>query len=100
MVKTRDLCTGGRSVEESRSVKVCELVPAVFGVPVIAPVVVLNPRLGGSGGVTDHVYGVVPPEPLTDAEKDWLTVPSGSEEVRIVRASDPPGRPQPIEPRT
>ena len=68
IVKARDLCTGGRSVEESCNVKVCELVPAVFGVPVIAPVVVSNPRLGGSAGVTDHVYGAVPPEPLTDAE--------------------------------
>jgi hypothetical protein len=68
IVNARDLCTGGRSVEESCSVKVCELVPAVFGVPVIAPVVVLKPRLGGSGGVTDHVYGVVPPDPLTEVE--------------------------------
>jgi hypothetical protein len=46
------VCDGA---ELSRSVNVCEVVPCVVGVPVIAPVAVSNERLAGSAGETDHV---------------------------------------------
>ena len=67
MVKL-SVCSTGWEAEVSRSVNVCEVVPCVAGVPVIAPVVVSNERFAGSGGETDHVYGGAPPEPLTEAE--------------------------------
>lgn len=68
IVKLRVFCTACGGDKESCSVNVCEVVPTVTGVPVIAPVCVLNVRLAGSAGVTDHVYGGKPPEPLTATE--------------------------------
>ena len=68
MVKVRDCWTVWEGAELSRSVNVCEVVPCVLGVPLIAPVAVSNERLAGSAGETDHVYGGAPPEPLTEAE--------------------------------
>ena len=68
MVKLSVCSTVWEGAEVSRSANVCEVVPCVVGVPVIAPVVVSNERLAGSAGVTDHVYGGAPPEPLTEAE--------------------------------
>jgi hypothetical protein len=59
------VCEGA---ELSRSVNVCVVVAAVVGVPVMAPVAGSNERLGGSAGVTDHVYGSAPPEPPSEAE--------------------------------
>jgi predicted amidohydrolase len=55
-------------IEESTRVNVCELVPTLPGVPVIAPLCVLNESPAGSAGVTDQTYGSAPPEPPTDAE--------------------------------
>jgi hypothetical protein len=46
------VCDGA---ELSRSVKVCVVVAAVVGVPVMAPVAVSNERLAGSAGETDQV---------------------------------------------
>jgi len=46
------VCDGA---ELSRSVNVCEVVPCVVGVPVIAPLAVSNEGLAGSAGETDHV---------------------------------------------
>jgi hypothetical protein len=44
-------------------------VPVVVGVPVIAPVEVFSERpLGNEPVVTDHAYGVTPPEAATDCE--------------------------------
>ena len=68
MVKLRDCCTVCGGIEESASVNVCEVVPTVLGVPVIAPLCWLNERPAGSAGVTDHKYGIVPAEPPTEAE--------------------------------
>ena len=68
MVKLRDCSTVCGGIEESARVNVCELVPTVPGVPVIAPLCVLNERPEGSAGVTDHKYGSVPAEPPTEAE--------------------------------
>lgn len=65
IVNERDcwtVCTGD---EESCSVTVCAVVPWAAGVPVIAPVVWSNERLAGSAGVTDQLYGVMPPDPPT-----------------------------------
>ena len=52
----------------SRKENVCVVVPCVVGVPEIAPLAGSSARFGGSAGVTDHVYGGVPPEPLSEAE--------------------------------
>ena len=54
MVKLRDFSIVCGGVGESTSVNTCELVPAVPGVPVIAPLCVMNKRLVGSAGETDH----------------------------------------------
>ena len=54
MVKLRDCSIVCGGIEESARVNVCELVPTVPGVPVIAPLCVLNERPAGSAGVTDH----------------------------------------------
>ena len=67
MVNVRVFCTACGGDKESCSVNVCEVVPAAAGVPVIAPVCALSERLAGRAGVTDHVYGGKPPEPLTAA---------------------------------
>ena len=74
-VKLSVCCTVWEGAELSRSVNVWVVVACVVGVPLIAPVAVSNERLAGSAGETDHVYGASPPEPLTEAEYDWLTVP-------------------------
>jgi len=55
MVNVRVFCTACGGDKESCSVNVCEVVPSVTGVPVIAPVVVSSERLAGRSGVTDHV---------------------------------------------
>ena len=55
MVKVSVCWTVWEGAELSRSVNVCDVVPCVAGVPVIAPVVVFNERLAGSAGETDHV---------------------------------------------
>ena len=68
MVKLRDVATVCGGTEESTRVNVCELVPTVVAVPVIAPLCVLSERPVGSAGVTDHKYGSAPPEPPTEAE--------------------------------
>jgi len=52
-------------------------------VPVIAPVEVFSERPAGSAGVTDHVYGPVPPDAATVAEYDWPTPPVGKLVVEI-----------------
>ena len=45
------------------------LFTAVFGVPVIAPLAVLNDKPAGSDPeVTDHTYPPVPPLAVTDCE--------------------------------
>jgi hypothetical protein len=54
MVKLSACSTIWEGAEVSRSVNVCEVVPWVVGVPVIAPVVAFNERLAGSAGVTNH----------------------------------------------
>ena len=54
MVKLRDVSIVCGGIEESARVNVCELVPTVLGVPVIAPLCVLNESPVGSAGVTDH----------------------------------------------
>ena len=59
------VCVGA---EVSRTVNVCEVVPWVVGVPLIAPVAASRPRPSGNTGETDHVYGGAPPELLTEAE--------------------------------
>ena len=89
MVKLSVFCTVWGGFELSRSVNVCDVVPCVVGVPVIAPVAALNERLARSAGVTDHVYGGVPPEPLSEVEYAWLTVPFGSEAVVIANPVGP-----------
>ena len=68
MVKVSVCWTVCEGAEVSRSVNVWVVVACVVGVPVIAPVSVSNERVAGSAGVTDHVYGSAPPEPLSEAE--------------------------------
>ena len=54
-------------------------VPDVVGVPVIAPVLVFNVSPAGSAPViTDHVYGVVPPDTAMFCEYGVDTVPTGN----------------------
>ena len=53
---------------EVRTVNVCEVVPGVVGVPLMAPVAASRLRSFGNAGETDHVYGGAPPELLTEAE--------------------------------
>jgi hypothetical protein len=55
MVKLSVCLTVCEGAELSSSVKVCVVVAAVVGVPVIAPVAVSNARLPGSAGETDQV---------------------------------------------
>ena len=54
MVKLREVSNVCGGTEESTRVNICELVSTVLGVPMIAPLCVLNERLAGSAGVTDH----------------------------------------------
>jgi hypothetical protein len=68
MFKPRDVAIVCGGIEESTRVNVCKLFPTVVGVPVIAPLCVLNERPAGSAGVTDHKYGCVPAEAPTEAE--------------------------------
>ena len=63
-------------------------VPAVVGVPVIAPVLALRLSPTGRGpGDNDHVYGAVPPFAAAVCEYATLTSPSASELVVIVGAA-------------
>ena len=59
------VCAG---TELSRSENVCVVVPSAVGVPVTAPLAALSVRPFGNAGATDHVYGGVPPEPMSEAE--------------------------------
>jgi hypothetical protein len=68
MVKLSVCSTVFAGAEVSLTENVCEEVPCVVGVPLIPPVAASRLRPFGNTGETDHVYGGVPPELLTEAE--------------------------------
>lgn len=79
------VCAG---VAESVTWIVNENVPAVVGVPVIAPVVVFRVSPGGSEPeVTEKVYGVTPPAGFTDPVYPTATCPVPVGQFRVSGAT-------------
>lgn len=77
------VCTGEL---ESVTCTVIENAPLAEGVPVIWPVEEFRDKPVGSDPlVTDHVYGVVPPEAVRVAEYAAPSCASGKSPVKIVR---------------
>ena len=80
---TLPLCAG---LPESVTLKVSAAADtAAVGVPVMAPVAVFSDRPAGNVPlVSDHVYGVVPPDAVSVAEYAVPTLPFGNDVVVIV----------------
>ena len=83
MVSVKGFTTTCGGVPESVTVNVSAAVPAANGVPLIAPVEVLNVKPNGSVSVNCQVSAPVPPAAISVCEYGTPTIPSLSAVVVI-----------------